>query len=351
MKLSSKPATRPRHVPKAIDLFAGAGGLTLGLKKAGFKVLGAVEINELAVEAYRANHPDVVVYRKDISLLTAKTVLQRFKLQPGELDLVAGCPPCQGFSSMRTLNGSRWTRDSRNNLVSHFIRFVRVLSPKAVMLENVPGLARNRRFAELVKALKALGYTVDHKILNAADFAVPQRRKRLILIAIRGKSVEFAAPAQVKRTVRDAICDLDRRKKRDSLHDVSQERSERIMRLIRSIPKDGGSRSHLSVRKQLACHRRCNGFKDVYGRMAWDDVAPTITSGCLNPSKGRFLHPSRNRPITLREAAVLQGFPRRYKFPLTRGRYAAALLVGNALPPEFIRRHAKKLLFQLTNRS
>jgi DNA (cytosine-5)-methyltransferase 1 len=116
------------------------------------------------------------------------------------------------------------------------------------------------------------------------------------------------------------------------------------MNLIKLIPKDGGSRGDLSLRYQLPCHKRCDGFKDIYGRMAWYDVAPTITGGCLNPSKGRFLHPEQNRAITLREATLLQGFPRGYVLSLRRGRFAAAEMIGNALPPGFVKRHAKQIV-------
>lgn len=113
--------------------------------------------------------------------------------------------------------------------------------------------------------------------------------------------------------------------------------------MIRDIPKDGGSRTDLPRDRQLDCHKDCDGFRDIYGRMAWDKVAPTITGGCFNPSKGRFLHPEQNRAITLREAALLQTFPRRYHFDLSSGKEAAALMIGNALPPEFIRRQANQV--------
>jgi len=111
--------------------------------------------------------------------------------------------------------------------------------------------------------------------------------------------------------------------------------------MIRHIPKNGGIRRDLPSEFQLKCHQRCNGFKDVYGRMAWDDVAPTITGGCFNPSKGRFLHPEEDRAITMREAALLQGFPKLYKFPTIDNKSAVALMIGNALPPPFITAHAK----------
>ena len=128
-----------------------------------------------------------------------------------------------------------------------------------------------------------------------------------------------------------------------------QRRSEKIQELIRDIPKNGGSRGDLPRARQLDCHKNNEGFNDIYGRMAWDEVAPTLTSGCFNPSKGRFLHPSKNRAITLREAALLQGFPRSYKFDPENGKTGIGLMIGNALPPEFIRRHALEIKNALQN--
>lgn len=145
-------------------------------------------------------------------------------------------------------------------------------------------------------------------------------------------------------TVRDTIGALAKAgRSGDPLHDCPETRGPRVLNLLVRVPKDGGSRSDLGSENQLACHQRCDGFKDVYGRMSWDDVAPTITSGCVNPSKGRFVHPDQNRSITLREAAMLQGFPRSYKFSLRRGKFAAAEMIGNALPPEFVKRHALQI--------
>ena len=127
----------------------------------------------------------------------------------------------------------------------------------------------------------------------------------------------------------------------DVLHDLPEVRSPQVKELIKLIPKNGGSRKELPKKYWLPCHVRYpDGYRDVYGRMAWNDVAPTITGGCVNPSKGRFLHPAQNRAITLREAALLQTFPPGYKFSLEKGKDSVALMIGNALPPEFIRRHA-----------
>ena len=165
--------------PTAIDLYSGCGGLTLGLKQAGYRVLGAVENDLLAVETYRVNHAEVHVWAQDIRRLSVAEVRRRFRLKPSELDLLAGCPPCQGFSTMTTLNGKRPRRDPRNNLVLEFIRFVRGLKPKAIMLENVPGLETDRRMNEVRRVLRQLGYECNSGVLDAADYGVPQRRAEL----------------------------------------------------------------------------------------------------------------------------------------------------------------------------
>jgi len=326
--------------PKAIDLFCGCGGLTLGLKKAGFHVIGAVDNDNLAVETYKVNHPEVHVWERDIQGLTVGWVKRKLGLRKGKLDLLAGCPPCQGFSTLRTLNGGYEIDDEQNDLIYEFLRFVKELAPKAVMMENVPGLQRDKRFKKFCKELEKLGYRVKHEVLNAADYGVPQRRKRLILLAGRNGNIKFAKKARCKRTVFNVIGDLPPAgESRSKLHNLPERRSKKVLSLIKKIPKDGGSRKDLGKRRQLACHKKCDGFKDVYGRMAWDKVAPTITSGCTNPSKGRFLHPEEDRAITLREAVLLQGFPRSYRFDVEAGKGAIAEMIGNALPPEFIRRH------------
>jgi DNA (cytosine-5)-methyltransferase 1 len=231
--------------------------------------------------------------------------------------------------------------DERNDLVAEFLRFVVATKPKAVMLENVPALAKDARFLHMRRALQARGYQTSVHVLDAADYGVPQRRKRLILLAAHGHTPNPADVARHRITVRDAIGNISgTRARRDKLHSMGENRSEKVREIIALIPKDGGSRSDLGSRYQLECHKRSDGFRDVYGRMTWDDVAPTITSGCHNPSKGRFLHPSCNRTITLREAAILQGFPRNYRFDVNHGKEAIALMIGNALPPPFIAAHA-----------
>ena len=334
--------SREEIVFTALDLFSGCGGLTLGLKRAGFKVLGAVEIDPFSIEAYRANHKDVTVWKADIRDLTPAQIQSSLGLKEGDLDLLAGCPPCQGFSTMRTLNGALTINDPRNDLLLEVLRFVDGLRPKTVMIENVPGLANDDRFRLFWERMAGIGYKGNLDVFNAAKFGVPQRRRRLIYLAGHKQRVPFAKPLQYRVTVQQAIGDLPQAgASGDALHDIPERRTPRIIKLIQRIPKDGGSRTDLTERDQLDCHKRCNGFKDVYGRMAWNDVAPTITSGCFNPSKGRFLHPQEDRAITMREAALLQGFPRQYVFPTWRGKSAVAMLIGNALPPPLVAAHAR----------
>jgi len=333
---------QPIKQPVAIDLFSGCGGLTLGLKQAGFAVLSAVEVDAAAVKTYKSNHKDVAVEHTDIRALSAQGLRRKLRLRPGQLDLLAGCPPCQGFSTLRTRNGANRNRDARNDLIQEMLRFARAFRPKTIMMENVPRLVQHKPFRDFCKGLRQLGYRFEFAVKDAARYGVPQRRRRLILLASRGFDIQFAAEARRTRTVRGAIGRMpEPGQGRDHLHNLPEKRrKERVLRLIRDIPKDGGSRSDLPRSRQLDCHKRSDGFKDIYGRMAWDAAAPTITSGCFNPSKGRFLHPEQDRAITMREAALLQGFPRSYAFDLAAGKEAIALMIGNALPPEFIRRHA-----------
>jgi DNA (cytosine-5)-methyltransferase 1 len=331
-----------RRKPIAIDLFCGAGGLTRGLVDAGFRVVGAAEWDGLAAESYRANFPRVRLWERDIRQIPARDVLRRLRLRRGELDLLAACPPCEGFSTMRTLNGHRDPNDPRNDLVLELQRFVRRLYPKTVLIENVPGLASDHRLHTFIEHLQTLGFEARCDVIDAAAYGVPQRRRRMLLIASRVGPAPALPPKQATATVRDYIAGLPKPGgSGDPLHDHGEARSPEVMAFIRRIPRDGGSRLDLPASEQLRCHQVCDGFKDVYGRMAWDTVAPTITSGCVNPSKGRFLHPSQNRAITLREAALLQTFPPDHYFSMKRGKYATAELIGNALPPRLIRLQAE----------
>jgi DNA (cytosine-5)-methyltransferase 1 len=313
--------------PTAIDLFAGCGGITFGLKDAGYEVVGAVEIDPHAAAAYELNHPEVHLVKRDIR----EVVDPREEFGSMPLDLLAGGPPCQGFSRIRTKN-RRTTEDARNELFAEYLRFVEVLKPRCLLFENVPQLENDDRFQLLQDRLKELGYKLAHKICNAADYGVPQRRKRLILLGRRdGEQPRFQEVLANKRSVRDAIAGLGvPGEGSDPLHDKPEFRAPAVIELIKSIPLDGGSRKDSPY--------------DVDGRMAWNDVSPTITGGCVSPSKGRFLHPEQHRSITLREASLLQGFPATFRLPEKTPKYTAALIIGNAVPPPFAAAHAANLM-------
>ena len=338
---------KTKHIcePSAIDLFAGAGGLTAGLKAAGFKVIGAVENSPEAVKTYSINNPLTTVIPEDIRQIDTRVLKKRLGLKKNQLHLLAGCPPCQGFSRLKTLNGKRDSDEPINDLIFEFLRFVEALSPHAIMLENVPALAENHRLTRFCESIVNLGYSYEFKLLDVSKYGVPQRRKRMILIASLHGFVDWASEKKPVPTVRDAIGELPKPgASGDPLHDFPEKRSLKVRNLIRKIPKNGGSRLDLGGSEQLACHQKCDGFRDVYGRMSWNLPSPTITGGCTNPSKGRFLHPTQNRAISLREAALLQSFPKDYTFSLDRGKGGAAQMIGNALPPKFVEAHAKKII-------
>lgn len=330
----------------AIDLFGGAGGLTEGLKLAGYTVLATVEIDPTARETYSANHPEVGYLFSDIRQLTGREVLEAVGLGVGELDLLAGCPPCQGYSRIRSLNRGS-ADDDRNDLVLDFVRLVDALKPRSVLMENVPGLASDGRMSEVRRRLGDLGYYVGPdliRIADAADYGVPQHRRRMILMTTLGGPVGEPPKPAKRVTVREALDGLDAPgSTSDPLHVASRFRARRVRELVTLIPKDGGSRTDLPDGLQLECHKRSTGFSDVYGRMAWDSQAPTITAGCYHPSKGRFLHPDEDRTVTLREAAVLQGFRHDYSFSMSRGKMTCASMIGNALPPPFVMHHARMI--------
>lgn len=336
------------RTPTAIDLFAGCGGVTQGLKKAGFRVLAAIELDDLAARTYRLNHPSVTIIKRDIRRISARQLLDTLALSPGQLDLIAACPPCQGFSSLTTRNGAKRNRNRDNHLVLEICRFVNVLRPRFLILENVPGLLRSSHMRRLRKRLRRCGYASTARVLNVASFGVPQRRRRLVLLAKQGSAPTLVSPKRKPRTVHDAIGHLcSPGRSRDSMHNYRVSLSKKVRTIIRLTPKNGGSRCDVPAKFRLDCHRDKIGYSDVYGRMYWSAPSPTITSGCINPSKGRFIHPSQNRPITLREAALLQSFPRHYRFDASRGRYAIALMIGNAMPPDFIQCHAMAIRREL----
>lgn len=319
----------------SIDIFSGCGGLSEGMVQAGFAAKAAIEIDKYAVLAYRLNHPETIVIENDIRNVSSDDIIAALNGEP--LHLLAGCPPCQGFSSVRRLNRKQNVRDGRNALILEYLRLVKELQPLTIMMENVPGLINYYLFKHVVKELDVLGYRPKVKIVNVKDYGVPQNRKRLIMVGSLFGEIDIAEGPGKKVTVKETIGRLvSTQETEDPLHKITANHTQKVMERIRLTPKDGGSWKDLPEKYILACHKKEKvGFIDIYGRLRWNDISSTITGGCLNPSKGRFLHPEEDRVITAREAALLQSFPMTYKFPVNIPKASLALLIGNALPPKF----------------
>lgn len=336
--------------PPAIDLFAGCGGTSLGLLTAGFDVRAAIEIDSVASRTYTVLTGRTPIV-SDIRKVRGPSILAAAELQRGECFLLTACAPCQGFSSQRP--PSKGIADPRNTLIHEIVRLTDQLRPCYLMLENVPGLARGVGrpiYERAVAQLANIDYRCsDERVLDAADYGLPQRRERLIALFRRPDMPEVTLPPATHcapgtsdrrsrsdwSTVRDAIAHLrpleaGEADRGDPMH-VASAHSHDVLRRLSAIPPDGGSRAELPDDLVLKCHRGHAGHRDVYGRMHWDRPAPTLTGGCHKPSKGRFTHPEQDRSITLREAALLQGFPPGVVFAGTRDQVAAQ--IGNAVPP------------------
>jgi len=204
-------------------------------------------------------------------------------------------------------------------------------------MENVPGLVNYDLFIKAVDILQnELKYHVEYKVVNVKNYGIPQSRRRLVLVGSRLGEISVAEQVEGKRTVRDTIGNLPLpANSSDKLHKIFPVHTQGVQERINLTPKDGGSRKDLPEKYVLKCHKGENiGFNDVYGRLRWNDYSTTITGGCLNPSKGRFLHPEQNRNISAREAALLQSFPPDYIFPTDVPNLNISLMIGNALPPK-----------------
>lgn len=320
----------------SIDIFSGVGGLTEGMHQADFKTQFAFEIDEIASKSYKLNHAETTVITMDIRKVSIASIKRN--LNGKKIHLLAGCPPCQGFSSIRRLNRMQPVYDDRNSLIMEYIRLVKALKPLTIMMENVPGLVHYDLFIKALDILRnELNYHVEYKVVNVKDYGVPQNRKRLVLVGSRLGKISVAEPVEEKKTVRDVIGNLPLpEESTDQLHKIFPVHTPEVQERINLTPKNGGSWKDIPEKYVLKCHKSENiGFNDVYGRLRWNDYSATITGGCLNPSKGRFLHPEQNRNISAREAALLQSFPPDYVFPTDVPRSHIALMIGNALPPKF----------------
>jgi DNA (cytosine-5)-methyltransferase 1 len=337
----------------AVDLFCGAGGLTHGLLRAGICVEAGVDVDPAAEYAYESNNGGARYLAWDVGRKNAPSIARLF--DPKKIRLLAGCAPCQPFSKLT--NGIDQHRSW--NLLDNFGRFAERIRPELVTMENVPELAKRGVdvFDRFLRTLKRCGYVVDWKIVNCTDYGVPQSRKRLVLVASRLGPIQvpegrYSNPERW-RTVRDTIGHLPvvssgQSDLRDPIH-AAAALSPVNLRRVKATPRDGGGREGWPRALQLDCHRRASGAKypSIYGRMWWDKPAPTMTTLCNGIGNGRFGHPSQNRAITLREAALLQTFPRRYEFwphGEKLNAKAVARMIGNAVPPELARALGKALL-------
>lgn len=326
----------------AIDLFSGAGGATEGLIQAGCDVRLAVECDNDSIATYRANFPDVALVPEIVETYTPARILNDAALRPGGLDIITACPPCQGFSTL----GKCDPGDTRNDYVATVGALTVALKPRILIMENVPGLEKDARSATLMTQLRGAGYGVNSWTFDAAELCVPQHRRRFILIAVKGlqdddvvdprRNYLCARWKEHPHNVKDVLGSTGAPNGDDALHTV-RVLPRSVLDRVRKIPHDGGSRSALPRKLQLACHQRLTsrGAGSIYGRLAWSEPAPTMTTRCTTPACGRFLHPTEDRPITLREAAAFQTFAtdRVWK----GGTQSVARQIGNAVPVRLAR--------------
>lgn len=336
-----------------IDSFCGAGGLGLGLKRAGINILLSFDIDQNCINTINANkkyfnHP---AQTADISDMLNGALLRKCNLKRGELFLLAGGPPCQGFSIQRRGDDT----DVRNELVLKYGKLIDELFPMYFVMENVTGIAGKRGktiLQQLIDDVEKIGYKVHVDLLDAQDYGVPQRRKRYIIVGERndlGEHYEYPRPINIRRTVRDVIGDLPAPPEDGSDHpEISLHRRDRLSELnlkrIQAIT-EGQGRDDLPDDLLADCHKVDSsviGFRNVYGRMAWDDVAPTITARFDSFTRGKFGHPVQDRSISLREGALLQSFPMDFVF--TGNKVDIARQIGNAVPPLLAEQIGKSII-------
>lgn len=340
-----------------IDLFAGAGGLTKGLELAdrGFLPVLAIENDDAAARTFKANF-DCDVYIGDIE------DYQHFP----KADIIVGGPPCQGFSPLGRDRDDE-SRAQLNGLWQHYLRAVREVKPAAFVIENVPQFQKSAQFAKLLELMETdkdlRRYGVWYGVLNAADYGVPQARKRGVLIAVRGFKGELGPPPPTRgpdsaselfpMTVREAIGDLPPDPTDEDLH-WGRNPTQMSMERYRAIP-EGGNRFDLRKNRpdlEPNCWaNKPSGTTDVMGRLWWDRPAFTIRTEFFKPEKGRYLHPKEDRPITHREAARIQTFPDDFDFEGSK--IQVARQIGNAVPPvlgKAIGEHLADLLAEVASK-
>ena len=349
----SSPADGPIQV---VDLFCGAGGLSAGFELVGrelnsYRLAGAADYDVSSIATYARNLP-IKPLQADLGLVSPELFAKKLRLDRSKPLVVLGGPPCQGFSAHRKKQSPR--SDHRNSLIDAFTQISLQLKPEFIIFENVPEVTSKKHwllFEQMRSAFRKHGYFVKTKIHNLAGFGVPQARFRTLLIA--GKRPfefpePFLQPGQY-RTVRDAIGRLSPIEPgsacaNDPMHVCTNHRASTI-NVLKKVPKDGGTRPK-GVGPR--CLQEVDGFRDVYGRLYWDRPANTVTAFARNPASGRYAHPEQNRGLSIREAAVLQGFPPDYSF---EGSFDGKFLqIGNAVPASFAAYLAAHILGELRSR-
>ena len=341
-----------------IDLFAGMGCASMGFKEAGFEPVAALEIDPLRCDLYRKNI-GITPIQADVMNVSGNDLLRAGGLKKGGMFCVVGCPPCQSFSSLADTSGSGEMFDARSEYVRKFASLMVEMMPAAVVFENVQGMisgSGKKFFNEYIDTLDQSGYQTRHRVVNAADFGVPQNRKRVIAVSVRKDMVKKEIMDEIKnfllskidkrRTVKEFIGNLTPLESgesdpNDPYHQASSH-GTKTLEMISNIPKDGGSRKDLPRRLWLDCHKNLSGGAETsYGRMRWDNPSPTITCRCTTPACGRFTHPSQDRGITIREAARLQTIPDGIKLSKYRSRNET--MIGDAVPVLMAQRIAENL--------
>lgn len=319
-----------------IDLFCGAGGLTYGLMQAGIPVVGGIDVDTACRYPFETNNGARFI-SKDVKSVKPSELKKLYG--DAEIRILAGCAPCQPFSTYSqrydTLTSPRWP------LLYQFARLIKSVRPDVVTMENVPLVKKHVVFDDFVATLRRLGYKVWQDVVDCTQYGLPQTRRRMVILASMIGPIELIAPTHEKpRTVRDAIGKLPpigagSVHKDDTFH-VSSKLSDLNLGRIRAS-RAGGTWRDWPERLVAECHRRETGrtYPGVYGRMTWDDPSPTITTQFYGFGNGRFGHPEQDRAISLREGAILQGFPRDYVFvPKGNPTHFKVLgrMIGNAVP-------------------
>lgn len=321
---------------EAVDLFCGAGGLTAGLIKAGINVKAGYDIALECQYAYEYNNNAIFVH-KDVAEVSASEISSWYS--QGAIRLLAGCAPCQPFSSYN--QGKDTSGDKKWPLLYHFSRLIKEVQPELVTMENVPDVIKHKVYHDFISELESLGYLVSAKEVACVDYGVPQTRRRHVVLASKIGEIELIPATHTEPViVRDIISELEpleagERSNSDKLH-VSSKLNEINLERIKAS-KPGGTWRDWPEELRADCHKKPSGrsYPAVYGRMEWDKPAPTMTTLCFGFGNGRFGHPEQNRAISLREAALFQTFPETYNFvhpdkEITMK--SVGKMIGNAVP-------------------